>query len=91
MDRKITKDSPDWHDSPDAMVWAEKFVETLQRERAAGNAGADPEDAGFMVGWFANAMFAGERHALRNYEQEKRLRSASDSTEGKIVIHTGPA
>ncbi len=57
----ITKDSPDWHDSPDAMVWAEKFVEILKRERAAGNPGADPEDPGFMVTWFANAMAAQER------------------------------
>ena len=59
----ISKDSPDWHDSGDAMVWAEKFVEILKRERAAGNAGADPEDAGFMVSWFAGAMGAQERHS----------------------------
>lgn len=41
-----------WHDSPDAMVWAEKFVEMHKGKEI----GSEDVDAGLMVGWFANAM-----------------------------------
>lgn len=46
-----------WRNSPDPMVWAEKFVQTFRENPAT----FDPGDAGLMVGWFANAM-AAARH-----------------------------
>jgi hypothetical protein len=57
--RKRILQRQDWFDNPDAMVWAEKFVEMLK----ANPDTLDPSDAGCMVSWFANAMAARERVA----------------------------
>ena len=47
------------HTNPDAMVWANFFIETTQdmpRENFS--------DPGYMVGWFANAMMAMHDHLV---------------------------
>lgn len=72
--RKRIIQREDWHDSPDAMVWAEKFCEQ-QRTREEDEAGRhiDPTDAGFMVSWFANAMAAAQRpleSQIRDHEDQ---------------------
>lgn len=54
--RKAILAREDWHDSTDAMVWAEKFVEMYDNQE-----NFDPSDAGLMVSWFANAMGAASR------------------------------
>lgn len=50
-------------ETTDAKVWAEEFVRIVTDP---GNPGADPTDAGFMVGWFANAI---ERGRTAGYHQ----------------------
>lgn len=45
------------HTNPDAMVWAKFFIETTKdMDRDAFR------DAGYMIGWFANAMMAMHDH-----------------------------
>jgi hypothetical protein len=46
----------DLHGTTDAQVWAREFVKTLREHPDT----ADPADESFMVGWFANAIGAGE-------------------------------
>jgi hypothetical protein len=58
--RLLTLAQKDWYDAPDAMVWAEKFVEMVQKDSEISI------DAGLMVSWFANAMAA----AIRNMPSE---------------------
>lgn len=57
--RKRILGKKNWHDSQDAMVWAEKFVE-MHIGKLIGT-GIDCADEGFMVSWFANAMAAATR------------------------------
>jgi hypothetical protein len=66
----------DWHDSPDAMVWAEKFCEQQRNYnkdeddlKEGETRSIDPTDEGFMVSWFANAMAA----ATRPYENANAM------------------
>jgi hypothetical protein len=63
----------DWHDFPDAMVWAEKFIELRAQAIQEGRSDdVRPDDAGFMVSWFANAMAAAQRPL------EKQIRDIED-------------
>lgn len=50
------------HNTTDAQVWARQFIAIISDEKYPG---ADPYDEGFMIGWFANAITAGEIHANR--------------------------
>lgn len=53
----------DWHDSTDALIWAEKFVETLRSMKDTPGALRHPElNVGCMVSWFANAIETGRRN-----------------------------
>jgi hypothetical protein len=49
--------TPDFIDNPDARAWAEEFATVVKRGEV------DPTDTGWLVGWFANAMACGHRHA----------------------------
>lgn len=45
--------------NPDAMFWAEEFIR-IRREVLEERNEDIADDAGVMVGWFANAMAVGE-------------------------------
>lgn len=49
--------------SDDAMVWAEEFCARVRELPQC-----DPTDEGWVVGWMANAMAAGERQARRKQD-----------------------
>jgi len=55
----------------DAQEWAQVFIKrfagaTVQGGEVGSQTGLGPVDEGLMIGWFANAMAAGERKANSN-------------------------
>lgn len=73
----------------DAMVWAEEFVKTMQRNKWEPN----DIDEGLMVGWFANAMVAQEMATEKTKTLESELSryiTCAYSHEGQFLDHFFP-
>lgn len=59
----------------DAMEWAKAFCARVR-------AGCDPTDEGWLVGWFANAIGAGERASVARHAEHAR-----DAESGQYVTN----
>ena len=57
-------DELDLHATTDAALWASEFNKVAQR------LGYSPMDEGWLIGWFANAMFAQEMAIRRAQKPE---------------------
>ena len=51
----------DFPHTTDARIWAQEWLETIQEHPDI------PNDEGFMIGWFANAIMAGWDTAMLNH------------------------
>jgi hypothetical protein len=57
----------------DARRWAQEFLR-IRREIVAAADHRDPNDEGWLVGWFANAIGAGEMRAAQELAQARLQR-----------------
>lgn len=62
-------------ETTDAMEWAKAFCARVR-------AGCDPTDEGWLVGWFANAIGAGERASVARHTEHAR-----DAESGQYVTN----